>query len=355
MIALVSLLAATVLSTEQTSWKFDFGSEVSCSERFFDVDVPEGNYNVRVTMGDRDAAASTTVKAEGRRLMLENIATAAGKFDTRTFTVNVRYSEIAGGGQVRLKPREIGSRRWDHKLTLEFTGGHPCVSKLEINKVDDAITVFLAGDSTVVDQDKEPYAAWGQMLPRFFREGVAIANHAESGESARSFVGERRMEKLLTQMKAGDYLFIQFAHNDQKEKGTEAFGNYRERLKQFIDEARKRGATPVLVTAMNRRRFDVEGKIENTLGDFPEATRQTAADEHVALIDLNAMSKTLWESMGPEGTLKAFVHYPAGTFPDQTEELKDDTHFNSYGAYELAKCIVEGIKANKLPISKFLR
>ena len=106
---------------------------------------------------------------------------------------------------------------------------------------------------------------------------------------------------------------------------------------------------------MNRRIFDADGKIKQTLGDYPQATRDVAAEQHVALIDLNALSKTLFEALGPEGTLKAFVHYPANTFPDQPEELKDDTHFNSYGAYELARAIVQDIRDQHLPLEQFLR
>src|SRR5438045_2284525 len=123
---------------------------------------------------------------------------------------------------------------------------------------------------------------------------------------------------------------------------------------KYINAARERRAIPVLVTSMHRRNFDDQGKIVNTLGDYPEAMRQLSKQENIPLIDLNRMSKELYEALGPEGTLKAFVHYPAGTFPGQDKELKDDTHFNSYGAYELARCVIQGIKASKLPVAKYL-
>jgi hypothetical protein len=106
---------------------------------------------------------------------------------------------------------------------------------------------------------------------------------------------------------------------------------------------------------MNRRSFDTNGKIINSLGDFPDAARQTAKEEHVPLVDLNAMSKVLYEAWGQEGSIKAFVHYPAGTFPGQTTALADNTHFNAYGAYELAKCVIEGCIQQKLGLVKFLR
>lgn len=325
----------------------------------FSVTLPEGDYNVTVTLGDRTGPSTTTVKAESRRLMLEKVETTAGKFERRTFTVNVRTPQIATGGSMHLKPREVGppmNRNWDGKLTLEFGNTRPCLDAIEITRADKAVTVFLMGDSTVTDQPDDPWCAWGQMLPRFFQEGVAVANYAESGESLRSTMGAQRLDKVLSVIKPGDYMFIQFGHNDQKEhgEGIGAFTSYKTDLIHFVTEARKRGALPVLVTSMNRRRFDEQGKIVPTLGDYPEAVRQAAKEQNVPLIDLNAMSKTLFEAMGPDGTLKAFVHYPANTFPGQTAELKDNTHFNTYGADQLAKCIVEGIKADKLGLVKYL-
>src|SRR5262249_17824093 len=154
----------------------------------------------------------------------------------------------------------------------------------------------------------------------------------------------------LESIKSGDYLFIQFAHNDQKPGAShvDPFTSYQETLKLYVSEARKRGAIPVFVTSMHRRKFDEEGPIINTLEDYPDAMRQLAKQENVPLIDLNAMSKILFEALGPEGTLQAFVHYPAGTFPGQENELKDDTHFNAYGGYELAQCVVVGIRVNRL-------
>jgi lysophospholipase L1-like esterase len=322
----------------------------------FALDLPEGNYNVNVLLGDSVEESKTTLRVEARRLILQELYPSRG-LRSRKFTVNVRHSQLASGETVRLKPDEQGHLDWDNQLTLEFSGPHPCVHSLEINRTDDAITVYIAGDSTVTDQAKEPWSAWGQVLPCFFQEGVAIANHAESGESLKSFLGEQRFEKILEAIKPGDYLFIQFAHNDQKPGGSHAdpFTGYQEILKLYVDETRKRGAIPVFVTSMHRRRFDDQGRIVNTLGDYPDAMRQLAKKENVALIDLNRTSKTLFEALGPDGTLKAFVHYPAKTFPGQETELKDDTHFNAYGAYELAQCVVAGIRANRLGIVKYLR
>jgi lysophospholipase L1-like esterase len=312
---------------------------------FFSVALPEGNYDVTITFGDSKEATNTTVKAELRRLMLEKVETAPGKFETRTFAVNVRTPQIgAAGAEVKLKDREktIEVWAWDEKLTLEFDGARPTISAIEIAKAD-VPTIFLLGDSTVCDQPREPYSSWGQMLTRFFVTGVAVANHAESGESLRSSLGARRLDKVLSLIKPGDYLFIQYGHNDQKEKGegVGAFTTYKADLKLFVAEARRRGATPVLVTSVNRRNFTGQGKVYSTLGDYPEAVRQVAREEKVALIDLNAMSKAFYEALGPEKSALAFKE-------------GDGTHHNNYGAYELARCVIEGIKANNLGVAKFL-
>ena len=320
---------------------------------FFSENVAEGNYRVTVVLGG-DKAAVTTVKAEARRLMVEKVATAAGKTATVSFVVNVRGPEIAGTEKkVKLKPREVGNLDWDSKLTLEFNGERPSVRSIAIERVDKLPVIYLAGDSTVVDQDVEPWAAWGQMLPRFFDERVVVANHAESGETTKSFVGELRLAKIMSQIKAGDYLFIQFAHNDQKPPAGITLEIYKAMLKDYVAQARAKGATAVLVTSMHRRTFDAEGKITNSLLGYPGAMREVAAEEKVALIDLNAMSKTMWEAMGPELSKKAFMHYAAGSFPQQDKAIDDDTHFNSYGAYELARCVVEGLRG--LPPGKYLR
>jgi lysophospholipase L1-like esterase len=363
------VLPATIYSPE-TGFGFDLGSVVAGVDRgaddaehahfvtsdrpfFFSVKLPEGNYNVTVTLGDAAGESVTTVKAESRRLMLEKVVTAPGKFETRTFTVNVRNARIPppplnapGGDHVVLNDREQGVLHWDDKLTLEFGNQRPCLCALEIARVD-VPTVFLAGDSTVTDQPREPGASWGQMLPRFFKPGVAVANHAESGETMKSFISGLRLAKILSQTKTGDYFFIQFGHNDEKQNWpqtyVEAHTTYPTYLKVFIAEARLRGVTPVLVTSMQRRQFDDNGKIRNSHGDYPEAVRAVAKEEKVALIDLEHMSRTFYEALGPG---KAPLAFSAGG--------RDATHHDNYGAYELAKCVVQSIRENQLPLVQFI-
>ena len=353
-------IAPELAWSKESGFGFDLGTKptpmdwgvTGAAPFFFSVTLPEGNYRVTARLGDSAGGCVTTVKAESRRLMVERAASAAGEHQSVTFAVNIRNFKVPppptnapGGDQVRLNDREQGVLHWDDKLTLEFSNIRPCVDGLDIVKADDIPTVFLAGDSTVTDQPREPTTSWGQMLTAFFNPGVAIANHAESGETLKSFITGLRLDKILSQMKKGDYLFIQFGHNDQKanwpQTYVEPFTTHKAYLTVLVAEARRRGAFPVLVTPMQRRNFDGLN-IRNTLGDFPESVRQTAKEENVPLIDLTKMSIDFYEALGPE---RAKLAFSGGT---------DATHHSAYGAYELAKCIVEGIRANKLDLARYI-
>ncbi len=326
---------------------------------FFTVDVPEGNYDVKVVLGDTEESSSVTIRVENRRLMLGRTDTKPDEQVEKFLSVHVRYPEIKGTNEkVRLKSRELEYLHWDHQLTFEFNGASPKIAAIEIIPNTNAPTVFLAGNSTVVDQAYEPWAAWGQMFPVFFKPGkVVIANHAESGETLKSFRNAGRLDNVLSLMKPGDYLFMEFAHNDQKPGGNhvEPFTTYQEIIREYIEAVKEKGGIPVLVTSMHRRRFDENGKIINTLEEYPEAMRQLAEEDGIALIDLNAMSKVLYEAWGVDYSKKAFVHFPAGTFEEQTQDFADNTHFSTYGAYQLASCVVEGVKATNLKLRKYLK
>ena len=346
--------------SEQTGYGYDLQSapDLKANKPFyFSVAVPDGNYRVTVTLGSKKSAGVTTVRGESRRLFIENLPTRKGEFVQQSFVVNKRNTEIAPGEYVKIKVREKSKLNWDNKLTLEFNGDAPLLSALTIERVSDVPTIFLCGNSTVVDQDNEPWASWGQMITRFFDDQVCVANYAESGESANTFIAAGRLKKALSQMKAGDYLFMEFGHNDQKQKGPGkgAYYSFMTSLKTFIDEARARGAHPILVTPTQRRSFDERGKIKDTHEDYPEAMKWLAHKENVPLIDLNSMTRVLYEAMGVENSKKAFVHYPANTYPGQTKALEDNTHFNPYGAYQIAQCILQGIVDQKMPLQKYIR
>lgn len=325
---------------------------------YFSVKADDGNYRVRVVLGSKKKAGETTVRAEGRRLMIHNLTTKKGKFETCEFVVNKRSPRIDDKTRVRIKDREKDYLAWDDKLTLEFNGDAPAVQSIHIERDDQCPTIYLCGNSTVVDQNYEPWASWGQMITRWFGPEVAISNHAESGLTARTFIGGGRLDKIMTTLKKGDLLIAEFGHNDEKEKrpGDGAWYHYVYNLKIFVDQVRAKGADIVFCTPTQRRAFEADNRtIKNTHGEFPAAMWSVAKREHVPVIDLNQMTKTLFETLGFEDSKRALVHYPANTFPGQAKELADNTHFNPYGAYEVAKCVVMGMKQLQLPLVKYLR
>ena len=321
---------------------------------YFSVKVPDGNYLVKVVLGGKKNS-NTTVRAEGRRLMMDNITTKRAK-DTQevSFTVNKRTPLIDEKNRVKIKDREKAYFTWDDKLTLEFNGDMPAVKHIHIEKAD-VPTIYLCGNSTVVDQNYEPWASWGQMITRWFGPEVAISNHAESGLTARTFIASNRLDKILTTLKKGDYVFVEFGHNDEKEKkpGDGAWYHYQYQLKIFVDQVRKKGADIVFCTPTQRRAFNDDKKtLMNTHGDFPAAMKMVAEKENVPLIDLNSLTKTFFETLGYEDSKRALVHYPKEMYG---RELADNTHFNPYGAYEVAKCVVMGMKQLNLPVVQYLR
>ena len=320
--------------------------------------VPDGNYRVTVTVGNKKKAAQTVLRAESRRHFFDVIATKKGKFETVSFVVHKHSPVIDAKTKVKLKPREVGYKNWDDSLNLSFCGPAPAVQRIQIVPETEATTVFLCGNSTVVDQENEPWASWGQMITRWFDDRVAVANFAESGLTANTFLAQLRLDKILTMLKPGDYVVCEFGHNDEKEKraGDGAWYSYTRNLKIFADRVREKGGHIIFVTPTARRLFKSDHKtLGYTHGDYPEAMRTVARREQVPFIELNGMTRTFYEALGEEGSKKALVHYPANTFAGQDKPLADNTHFNPYGAWEVAKMIVMGLKQQQCPLVNHLR
>ena len=354
-LALLMAITSTAAATAQETASFDCSTKDG-QKYYLSTKVKDGNYRVTVVLGSKKHAGNTTVRGESRRLFIENEVTKKKETRTITFTINKRNTHISEREDVKIKPRERTKLNWDDELTLEVTGDYSTVQSISIEPDTTATTVFLCGNSTVVDQDEEPWASWGQMITRWMDNGVSIANYAESGETATTFIGAGRLKKALTQMKKGDYIFMEFGHNDQKQKGpgAGAYYNFATALKTFVDEARARGAHPIFVTPTQRRSFQ-NGKIQETHANYPEAMLWVAEREKVPVIDLHSMTRDFYEAMGEENSKKAFVHYPANTYPGQTQALADNTHFNPYGAYEIAKCVIEGLKTAAPELYKHIR
>jgi len=361
------LFAATVVQAQ--SFDIDLSRQPVGKPFRYSVAVPDGNYKVTVTIGSKRKAAETCIRGESRRLFFEPQKTKKKEMKTLTFTVNKRSPYIYKGGQtvgegvekidsIRIKSREKYYINWDDSLTLEFCGAYPAVSRLQIERDTMAVTVYLCGNSTVVDQEFEPWASWGQMVPRWFNEKVCVANYAESGLTASSFLAQRRFDKVLSTLRKGDYVFCEFGHNDQKERsdGSGAYYNFAFALKRLIDGARKKGATVVFLTPTQRRSFTEDGHhIRETHADYPDAMREVARREQVPVIELHDMTRTLFETLGFEDSKKTLVHYPANTYPGQFKALADNTHFNPFGAYEVSKMVVQGIKTLGLPLADYIR
>jgi len=331
----------------------------------FSVKVPEGDYQVTVTLGDAKDESTTTVKAEQRRLMLERIHTTAGQFEKRTFLVSVRNPVLPDGTKIKLDVQEVDSQgnltslTWDDKLTLQFSDAKPALCAVEIEPAQKPITIFLASDSTVTDQRGEPYGTWGQMLPRWFKPPVVIANFAESGETLKAFRAEHRWDKILSEIQPGDYVLLQFGTNDLNTGAGNNVHNgiwpaddhagdwantyvegedYKNLLKQYAAEAKAKGAIPVIVSPMTK--IDRQTGAINTAGlrNYPKDAIDAAKEAGIAYIDLNAMSVQVWTALGPLA--------PRGTV--------DGLHSNTYGGYLLSRCIVEGIKQNNFAVAKYL-
>lgn len=216
--------------------------------------------------------------------------------------------------------------------------------------------VFLAGDSTVQSYREEadrPLAGWGQKIGDYFNENVQFFNHAMGGRSSKSFISEGRLEVILQQLQAGDYLFIQFAHNDEKSEDerryTEPYTSYQECLRVYVNEARNRGAIPVLISPVERMKFNEAGRIDRSHGEYPAAMEQLAQEMDVLYIDLHRKSIRLFQQMGEEALKRTFLWLKPGEYAAYPDGIEDRTHFCLEGAYQIAGLVVEGIQELDLP------
>ena len=316
---------------------------------YFSFKVPqEGNWRVKATLGNPSSSTVTTIFAEVRRLMVLHAATKPGETREVTFIVNTRTPKLPDGTLVRLKPREkepAEAIAWDDRVTLEFNDAHPAISSLTAERADDVPTIYLMGDSTMTDQPGMPTTSWGQFLPIFFKNTVAIANHGESGESYHDSRTEGRLAKVLSVIKPGDWVVTQFGHNDEKERARGpafgAFKNYAEEMRGYVRQILDKGAHIILVTPMQRHEF-ANGRVSNTHDDYPDAVRAVAKELDVPLVDLTAMSDTLMNVLGDQPSWLLF------------SRGQDSTHHSPYGAWELAKCVAQGIRDAKVEPAKWL-
>ncbi|MBL0940013.1 MAG: rhamnogalacturonan acetylesterase [Gemmatimonadaceae bacterium] len=211
--------------------------------------------------------------------------------------------------------------------------------------------VHLIGDSTMADKpdpDNNPERGWGQALPALVKPGVRLINYAVNGRSTRSFINEGRWAKVRADLKTGDWLFIQFGHNDQKVEDSARYAApltaYRRNLERFVQEARDAGAYPVLFTSIVRRQFNASGTLEDTHGMYPLIVRDVARDLGVPLVDLQWLTEDFVRRAGPVGSIRFYVHTTEGQFPKFPAARTDNTHLSPLGAAEVARLAVEEMK-----------
>lgn len=233
----------------------------------------------------------------------------------------------------------------------------PCVCAIELEKVEDAITIFVIGNSTVTDQVGNGTGTWAQMLSRWFQMPVVVANHAESGQTMKGFRFSRRWDKVVESIKPGDYVLMAFGHNDSKSSGHDGMWPADDKAGEWIIthsdantdfkwmmatnavEVKRRGGIPVILSPITRISRQTGETNEAAHGDYPKAAREAAEMADCAFIDLTAMSVEVMKGLGPEVTLSSYT---------------DATHTTLYGGYLLSRCVVEGLKQANLDIVKYL-
>lgn len=223
------------------------------------------------------------------------------------------------------------------------------------NQQKKPITVYLIGDSTISIKEEKAYpeTGWGMPFVHFFDETVTIDNRAKNGRSTRTFIEEGLWQPVADNLKEGDYVFIQFGHNDEVEtkKSYTPKDQYRANLVRFIKEARKKKANPVLITPAARRSFDDAGKIKGTHDTYSAIVREVAKQQKTPLIDLDKKSQELLQQFGPEHSKLLFLQLESGEHPNYPEGKDDNTHFNELGARKMAQLVLAEIQAQKLDLA----
>lgn len=211
------------------------------------------------------------------------------------------------------------------------------------------VTIFMIGDSTMADKKLtggNPERGWGMVLPCYFTEEIRIDNHAVNGRSSKSFIDEGRWDKVISRVKPGDYVFIQFGHNDEKPKPdrhTEPGSTFDDNLRRFVNETRAKGGIPVLFNSIVRRNFDASGTLVDTHGAYRESPRNVARELGATFIDMNRITHELVQELGPEESKKLFMWVAPNTVLVMPKGKEDNTHLNPYGAKVIAGLAVDAI------------
>ncbi|WP_327586750.1 GDSL-type esterase/lipase family protein [Nonomuraea sp. NBC_00507] len=309
----------------------------------FSVDLPNGDYTVALIAGDATEATDLAITVESMT-KVQQTAKAAGQYLEMSF----------------------GIALVDGKLDFAFSGTAPKINSLVITRQADRTpgtipTAYIAGDSTVQTYDPywAPEAGWGQMIEQFFSTGVAFDNHAIGGRSSKNFITQGRLDTVLRAIRPGDYFFVQFGHNDATVSVPDRYASpadYKEYLKVYVNGAKQRGATPILVTPVSRLDYNATtGKFNVSFPEYVAKMKELAQEENVALVDLSTLSREYLDGIGPEAAKSVFLHVPAGVYGAWPSGATDNTHFQEYGAIQMARLVAGGVKALGLPLSGQVR
>ena len=222
---------------------------------------------------------------------------------------------------------------------------------------EEKVVVYLVGDSTCADKDPKafPETGWGTPFKTFFNENIVVENRSKNGRSTRSFMEEGRWDNIMSTLKAGDYVFIQFGHNDEVPTKATATTpeEFQNNLRKYIEDTRGKNAIPVLLTSVSRRSF-VDGILKDTHKHYADLTREIASEKEVPLIDMNEKSMRLLTEWGEEKSQLLFHHLEAGEHPNYPNGRTDNTHFNELGARKMAQLVLKGIVEQELGLQKFI-
>lgn len=304
------------------------------------VDLPNRDYTVGVVAGDPSGATNIAITAEQMSKVAATSA-GAGEYVETSFDIALV----------------------DGQLNLEFSGTAPNLAALTITPKPEREagarpTAWVTGDSTVQTYDAYyvPQAGWGQMINRYLSDNVVVVNRAIGGRSTKNFISQGRLDSVLTQIRPGDVLYAQFGHNDNSYGVDDRFAapaDYRNYLRTFVEGARQRGATPIIVTPVSRRSFDAgTGEANVSFPEYVQQASELAAELDVPLVDLSASSRAYLTEIGAEEARSVFLHVPAGVYPNRPTGTTDDTHFQEYGAIQMARLVATGTKELGIPLSQ---
>ena len=219
------------------------------------------------------------------------------------------------------------------------------------------ISVWMAGDSTMsIKQVKAyPEIGWGMPFSYFFDSTVKVENHAKNGRSTKTFISEKLWQGIIDNLQEGDYVFIQFGHNDEAKEKVERYttpDEYKANLTRFVNETRNKKGNPILLTPVTRRQFDSTGRIRETHEVYSNLARAVAKELNVPLIDMDRKSRELLQQFGPENSKLLFLQLLPGEHPNYPDGKNDNTHFNELGARLMAQLVLKEIKAMNLELAE---